>query len=59
MKPIEENKDKIISIRLSSELYENLMKYKKANKINISFFIRGVIADRLEYLKRKKKWLIF
>jgi predicted DNA-binding protein len=55
MKPIEENKDKIISIRLSSELYENLMKYKKANKINISFFIRGVIADRLEYLKRKKK----
>ena len=56
---IEENKDKIISIRLSSELYENLMKYKKANKINISFFIRGVIADRLEYLKRKKKWLIF
>jgi predicted DNA-binding protein len=55
MKPIEENKDKIISIRLSSELYENLMKHKKANKINISFFIRGVIADRLEYLKRKKK----
>ena len=56
MKPIiKSNNDKTISIRLNTELYENLMTYKNKNNINISLFIRGIIADRLEYLRRKKK----
>jgi hypothetical protein len=49
------NKERIISIRLNDELYNKLMIYKEKNNINISLFIRGIIADRLEYLRRKKK----
>jgi predicted DNA-binding protein len=49
------NKTKSISFKISEELYEKLETYKKKEKINISAFIRETIANRLEYLRGKKK----
>lgn len=46
---------KTISVRIHGELYDKLIDYKIKNKINLSLFIRQIIADRLEYLRRKKK----
>jgi predicted DNA-binding protein len=48
-------RSKTISFKLSDELYEKLEAYKKKEKINLSAFIRETIANRLEYLKGKKK----
>jgi len=46
---------KTISFKISDELYEKLESYKRKEKINLSAFIRETIANRLEYLKNKKK----
>lgn len=59
MKQTIQPENKIISIRLNQELYIDLMKYKEKNKINLSQFVRQLIADRLEYLRRKKKWIFY
>ena len=48
-------KSKIVSFKLSNELYEKLEAYKKKEKINLSAFIRETISNRLEYLRNKKK----
>jgi len=48
-------RSKTISFKLSDELFEKLEAYKKKEKINLSAFIRETIANRLEYLKNKKK----
>jgi len=48
-------KNKTISFKISEDLYEKLESYKKKEKINLSAFIRETIANRLEYLKGKKK----
>lgn len=50
-----EIKNTTISVRLNEELYNKLIEYKKKNRVNISVFLRQIIADRLEYLRRKKR----
>ena len=44
-----------ISLKINEKLYLDLIDYKSKNNINLSEFIRSCIADRLEYLKLKRK----
>lgn len=53
MKPTIQHKT--ISVRLNKDLYDKLIEYKNKNKINLSLFLRQIIGDRLEYLRRKSK----
>ena len=55
MKNDENKKNVSLSIKINHRLYDELIEFKEKNKINLSEFIRSIIADRLEYLKRKKK----
>lgn len=57
MKPTIQHKT--ISVRLNKDLYDKLIEYKNKNKINLSLFLRQIIGDRLEYLRRKSKWKLF
>lgn len=52
---MKKNKDKIINIRLTDELYQKILEHcSKMGNLSVSAFLR---LSAIEYIENSKKWL--